>query len=100
MHYLAAYEFCWNLDAVLLEIQSEEQLAFLYQLLGLKALSPWISSQLSIFQALKVLTPIGLGQQTFFMKVSGLGQIQETLLVLSFGIWVSLVVILPVIVLM
>ena len=98
MHYLAAYEFCWNMDAILLEIQSEEQLAFLYQLLGIKVLSPWISSLLYIFQVLMVLTPIGLGQQTFSMKVSGLGQIQETLLVLSFGILVSLVAISPVIV--
>ena len=100
MHYLAAYEFCWNLDAVLLEIKSEEQLAFLYQLLGIKVLSPWISSLLYIFQVLMVLTPIGLGQQTFFMKGSGRGHIQDSLLVLSFGMLVSLVVILSVIVLM
>merc|ERR1712025_1367353 len=35
MNYFEAYEFCWNLDAVLIEIRSEQQLAFLDQILSL-----------------------------------------------------------------
>ena len=45
MNYFEAYEFCWNLDAVLIEIKSEQQLAFLDQILSIKYLSPWIVLQ-------------------------------------------------------
>merc|ERR1719450_1627346 len=38
MSYFDAYKFCWELDAVLLEVQNEQQLAYLDQILGGKSI--------------------------------------------------------------